>query len=93
MSNHPSTTHGDAFTTAGIEWNDAAELHKTSDGGVFGSLSTIRRGTLAELIAFVLNLPEEQQVDYIIQKAGDRQFRLAEIRSLSRRADYPNKGN
>ncbi|HUD27354.1 MAG TPA: hypothetical protein VMQ93_00670, partial [Novosphingobium sp.] len=56
---------------------------------LFHRFKTIRRGTVAELIAFVMGMPEDRQDDYAIQKDGDHTLRIGEIRNLSRRADYP----
>lgn len=95
MSEHPSTTQAEPAqaSTATAGWNDAAELHKCADGGgVFNRFMTIRRGTLAELIAFVMDMPEDQQDDYAIEKEGDHRFSIGEIRNLSRRADFPARG-
>lgn len=90
MSDTPSTIHDDANAPKGFGWNDAAELHRCEDGGgLFHRLKTIRRGTMAELIHFVMELPEGKQPDYAIQKEGDRMFKIGEIRSLARRADFP----
>lgn len=90
MSDSPTTIQGEAGGPVGVGWDDAAELHKCEDGGgLFHRLKTIRRGTLAELIGFVMTLPDEQQSDYAIQKEGDHQLRIGEIRNLSRRADFP----
>lgn len=90
MSDTPTTIEGESGGHAGTAWNDAAELHKCEDGGgLFHRLKTIRRGTLAELISFVLSLPEDQQGDYAIEKEGDHQLRIGEIRALSRRPDFP----
>jgi hypothetical protein len=89
MSDNPTTIENESGP-ASAGWHDAAELHKCEDGGgLFHRLKTIRRGTLAELIAFVLSMPDEQQGDYAIQKEGDHQMRIGEIRNLSRRTDYP----
>lgn len=90
MSNTPSTIQNDGSASHGFGWNDAAELHKCEDGGgLFHRLKTIRRGTMAELIHFVMELPEEKREDYAIQKDGDRMFKIGEIRSLARRPDFP----
>jgi hypothetical protein len=37
----------------------------------------------------VMDMPDDQQDDYAIQKEGDHRFSIGEIRSLSRRADFP----
>jgi len=90
MSDNPSTIQSEPGGHQGIGWNDSAELHKCEDGGgVFDRFKTIRRGTLAQLIAFVVSLPDAQQDDYAIQKDGDHRFSIGEIRTLSRRADFP----
>jgi hypothetical protein len=90
MSDNPTTIQAEPGGPARAGWDDAAELHKCEDGGgLFHRLKTIRRGSLAELIAFVLSMPDDQQGDYAIQKEGDHQLRIGEIRSLSRRADFP----
>lgn len=90
MSDTPSTIQNEGTPPKGFGWNDAAELHKCEDGGgLFHRLKTIRRGSMAELIHFVMELPEGKQQDYAIQKDGDRTFKIGEIRSLSRRPDFP----
>ena len=90
MIDTPGTVQGEAGKGAGQGWNDAAELHKCADGGgLFHRFKTIRRGTFAQLIDFVMDLPEDHQDEYAIQKDGDRLFKIGEIRSLFRRADFP----
>jgi len=90
MSDIPSTIETSGTAPKGFGWDDSAELHKCEDGGgLFHRLKTIRRGTMAELIAFVMNLPEDKQADYLIEKDGDHAFRIGEIRNLYRRADFP----
>jgi hypothetical protein len=94
MSENPSTIQGESSLPHSTGWNDAAELHKCEDGGgLFHRLKTIRRGTLAELITFVLSMPDDQQGDYAIQKEGDHQLRIGEIRNLSRRSDFPARAH
>jgi hypothetical protein len=90
MSDSPSTFHGESGGSSGFGWKDSAELHKCADGGgLFHRFKTIRRGTVAELIDFVMDLPEEKQQDYAIQKEGDHRLTIGEIRSLFRRPDFP----
>jgi hypothetical protein len=90
MSDTPSTIHAGENAPKGFGWNDSAELHKCEDGGgLFHRFKTLRRGTVAELIHFVMGLPEEKQQDYAIQKDGDHTLKIGEIRSLSRRSDFP----
>jgi len=91
MSDTPSTIEtGSNNPAKGFGWDDTAQLHKCQDGGgLFHNLKTIRRGSMAELVEFVMNLPEDKQGDYEIEKDGDHTFRIGEIRSLYRRADFP----
>ena len=90
MSDTPSTIQNDEGGPKGFGWTDSAELHKCEDGGgLFHRFKTIRRGTVAELIHFVMDLPEEKREDYAIQKDGDHTFKIGEIRSLYRRSDFP----
>lgn len=90
MCPSPTTFQGEPADPSGHGWDDSAELHKCADGGgVFHRFKTIRRGTLAELIDFVMGLPEDKQADYAIQKEGDHRLSIGEIRALFRRADFP----
>ena len=90
MSQSPTTFHGESGAPSGYGWNDGAELHKCADGGgLFHRFKTIRRGTVAELIDFVMGLPEDKQEDYAIQKDGDHRLNIGEIRALFRRPDFP----
>lgn len=89
MSDTPSTIHGDPGTAKGVGWDDTAELHRLEDQGVLSRFNAIRRGTLAELVRFVMSLPESMQADYAIEKSGDHRLKIGEIRALARRPDYP----
>ncbi len=92
MSDTPSTIQGGGSAPSPYGWNDTAELHKCQDGGgLFHRFKTIRRGTVAELIEFVMDLPEEKREDYAIQKDGDHTLKIGEIRALYRRADFPKQ--
>lgn len=86
----PSTFRGESGGPGGIDWNDSAELHKRLDGGgVLDNFKSIRRGTFAEMIRFVMSLPEAERVNYVIDKAGDHRFQPGEIAALARRDDFP----
>lgn len=52
-------------------------------------MKSIRSGTLAELVGFVMSLPEADRPSYAIEKAGDHRLGYAEIAALASRADYP----
>ena len=73
-----------------VEWDDRSELHRKDDGGgVFFSLKSIRSGTLAELVAYVSMLPEDERGNYAIEKAGDHRLMIGEIMALAARPDFP----
>jgi hypothetical protein len=89
MSN-PSTFKAEPATGWGPGWDDHATLHRSDDGGgVLSDLKSVRSGTLAELIRFVVNHTEAEQDRYVIEKAGDHRLTIGEIRNLSRRPDFP----
>ena len=81
---------GDDIGSAPIAWHMHSELQKrVGGGGVLHDFTAIRSGTLAELVRFVMLLPEEEQQDYAILKEGDHVLEPREIRKLAARADFP----
>jgi hypothetical protein len=89
MTDHPSTFRGEDVPS-GMGWDEAAQLHLSNDGGgVFSALKTVRSGTLAELIHFVIALPESERAGYTIEKKGDHRLSSGEIAALARRPDFP----
>ncbi len=90
MSDHPSTFKAESTNQAGVEWNDHATIHANDDGaGVLDSLKALHRGTLAEMIARIANMPDGERHKYVIQKAGDHRLEAAEIMGLAQRDDFP----
>lgn len=89
MSRHPTTFAGEAAGDNGAGWDDMATLHRKDGGGVLHGLKVIRRGTLAELVRFVGTLPPEERANYMIEKAGDREYDAREIAGLLGRPDFP----
>jgi hypothetical protein len=90
MSSHPSTFRGGTDTSGGPVWNSPATLHRSNDGGgVFGGFKAVRSGTLADMVRYVMSLPEEERADYAIEKEGDHRLQIAEIAALARRLDFP----
>jgi len=74
-----------------VHWNDFSELHVKDDGGgLFSGLKAIRQGTLAELVRFVMALPEDERDQYVIEKSGDHRLEIGEIMILARRSDFPH---
>lgn len=90
MTDHPSTFRAADTNREGIQWDDRASLHLNNDGGgLLDGAKGIRRGTFAELIRFVMTLPESERAQYHVQKAGDREYSYAEIADLAEQPDFP----
>jgi len=92
MADHPSTFNATETHHAGVEWDDRAALHRADDGqGLLDGGKGLRDGTLAEMVHHVMMLPKGDQEKYVIQKKGDHRLKIAEIRALASREDYPHK--
>jgi hypothetical protein len=94
MSNHPTTFAAEPPHEHGTaDWQDRATLHRRDAAdGVLHGFKAIRQGTFAELVRFVALLAEDERSEYVIEKAGDRQYEPDEIARLYARDDFP-KGN
>lgn len=90
MSHSPSTFGGEAARGPGVDWDDRAALHRAGDAGVLSSLSTVRQGTLADLVRYVALLAEGERDAYVIERAGDHRLGTEEIMELYARADFPH---
>ena len=89
MSN-PSTFKAEPNEGSGTGWDDYSALHRSDDGGgLLSDMKAVRHGTLAELVRFVVSLPESEREHYVIEKLGDHRLGIGEILALSRRADFP----
>jgi len=90
MADHPTTFRAESGGPETIEWDDRASIHRKDDGGgLFDAMKALHRGTLAEMVAMIRSMPEEERGDYVIEKAGDRKLDPAEIMALAERDDYP----
>jgi len=90
MTDHPSTFDAEPARPEAVEWNDRASIHLADDGqGLFDGLKGIHRGTLAEMVAMISHMPEEERRKYVIQKAGDHKLGTDEIMALAGRRDFP----
>ena len=49
------------------------------------------RGTFAEMIRHIAQLPEGDRQGYVIQKAGDRTYRADEAMALASTPDFPSQ--
>ncbi|MFV0643464.1 MAG: hypothetical protein ACK5NN_03035 [Sphingomonadaceae bacterium] len=90
MTDHPTTFKGEDSNGNGVGWEDRASLHMANDGdGLLDGFKAVRRGSLAQMVHFVMDLPEEERTRYSIEKAGDHKLSYAEIAALADRDDYP----
>lgn len=90
MTDHPSTFSGAPRGGGGIDWDARASIHRRDDGGgVFDAMKALNRGSLAEMVALIRDLPEDRRREYVIQKAGDRRIGPDEAMALARRDDFP----
>ena len=92
MSSNPTTFHAEPFDPSASDWEDHSTLHRRAEGkqsDMLRGFNVIREGSFAELIRFVLLLPEKDRTGLVIQKSGDRAFGLGEILALARRDDFP----
>ena len=90
MSDHPSTFSGTPNKSGDHAWEDRAALHaKASSDGILSGANALRRGTFAEMVRALLQMPEDTRDDYVIEKAGDREYTAAEAAALASRDDFP----
>lgn len=92
MTDHPSTFKGTPVESGPTAWTDHASLIpvETKDG-IFTRLTAVRTGTFAEMIRHIAALPEERRSDYVIEKAGDKEYSASEVMTLAKRDDFPSK--
>ncbi|WP_340313024.1 hypothetical protein [Rhizorhabdus argentea] len=74
-----------------INWDAAAEVHERDDGGsdMYYGFKTLKGGSLAELVAYVMALPTEQRERVVIDAAGVGSMNIHEIGALAERSDFP----
>ena len=90
MTDHPSTIRAGTNDAEGIDWDDHASIHRADDGdGVFDAFKGLHRGTMAQMVAMLRTLPEDERSSLVIQKAGDRKYSAAEAMALAEREDFP----
>ena len=90
MTDHPSTFNAADTDLDRVEWGDYASIHLKNDGGgVLDGLKAVYRGTLAEMVGMIHNMPADERSQYVIQKSGDHRLELPEIMALARRPDFP----
>lgn len=73
-----------------VNWEAYCTLHQADDGGgLLDATKAIRHGSLAELVRYVMLLPEEKRTQLVIEKAGDHRLAYGEVSALARREDFP----
>lgn len=91
MSDHPSTFEGTPTQSGETTWEDRAALHaKATSDGILSGANALKRGTFAEMIRHLVEMPEEKRGDYVIEKLGDREYSAAEAQALASREDFPS---
>lgn len=90
MSDHPSTFEGAPVEGGEHAWDDRAALHaKSTSDGILSGGNALKRGTFAEIIRALIEMPSEERDEYVIEKAGDRKYSAAEAQALASREDFP----
>jgi hypothetical protein len=94
MTDHPSTFQGSTTNSGETAWDDrAAILPATQDAQLSGGGIPLLRGTFAEMIRHMAQLPEGDREGYVIEKAGDRSYSAQEAMELASRPDFPPEGS
>jgi hypothetical protein len=94
MADHPSTFGSGTNPSGEQAWDDRASilpLRQDSDMSVDGT--PLLRGTFAEMIRHITQLPEGERQGYVIAKAGDRHYNAEEAMELASHPDFPAKGS
>ena len=90
MADHPQTIDAEPTGHDGIDWDDHATIHRADDGGgIFDPLKAIHRGTLAQMVAMLRAMPEDERGQFVIEKAGDSKLTPDQVEALAAREDFP----
>jgi hypothetical protein len=90
MSDHPSTFGGNTSNSGEEAWDDrAAIVPSTQDAQLSNGGIPLLRGTFAEMIRHIVQLPEDDRQGYVIQKAGDRTYSAEEAMALASQPGFP----
>ncbi len=93
MADHPSTFQGSSNSSGEQAWDDrAAIVPATQSEQLSGKGIPLLRGTFAEMIRHMAQLPEDDRQGYVIEKAGDRTYSAAEAMALASDPDFPAEG-
>lgn len=74
-----------------VNWDAAAQIHERDDGGsdMFYNFKTLKSGSLAELITYVMEMPMEQRERLVIDAAGIGSLNIHDVGLLAEREDFP----
>lgn len=90
MTDHPSTFQGSTAPSGELAWDDRASILPASqDAQLSGGGVSLLRGTFAEMIRHMTQLPEDERHGYVIEKAGDRAYSAEEAMALASHPDFP----
>ena len=93
MADHPSTFNGETNSSGKQAWDDRAQIMPASqDAQLSGGGVPLLRGTFAEMIRHMAQLPAEDRHGYVIAKAGDRNYDADEAMALASSPDFPAEG-
>lgn len=89
MTNHPGTIQGESSSPNGLDWSTHASIHLAGGSGILEAFGGVHRGTLAQMVAMIRNMPEAERATYVIYMDGDHILTVPEIMSLAARPDFP----
>jgi len=93
MTDPSSTLNGRKSSSGEQAWDDRASIMPaTQDTQLSGGGILLPRGTFAEMIHHMAQLPEEDRPGYVIAKADDRNYDADEAMKLASRPDFPPEG-
>ena len=93
MSDHPSTFNGSTNSSDAQAWDDRASiLPAKQDAQLSGGGTPLLRGTFAQMIRHIAQLPDTDRQGYVINKAGDRHYSAQEAMELASHPDFPSQG-
>lgn len=74
-----------------IDWAARAEAHHRDDGGsdMFYDFKLLRSGPLAEVVAWVRDLPSDERARVIVDAAGVGSLNIHDVHALAARPDFP----
>lgn len=74
-----------------IDWQARATVHERDDAGSdrFVEFNELAKGTLAEMVRFVIGMPVEERARVVLDADGHMTMAVADVAALSKRPDFP----